>query len=50
MATTNYLHHALGLLRYEHLSTEFRGGTVYYHVIRKRTSEDVLVVVLGGIS
>jgi transposase len=36
MATTSYLYHALGLLRYEHLSTEFRGGTVYYHVIRKK--------------
>jgi transposase len=36
MATTSYLYHALGLVRYQHLSTEYRGGAIYYHVNRKR--------------
>lgn len=36
MATTSYLYHALGLVRYQHLRTEYRGGAIYYHVKRKR--------------
>jgi len=36
MATTSYLYHALGLVRYQHLRTEYRRGAIYYHVIRKR--------------
>lgn len=36
MATTSYLYHALGLVRYQHVKTEYRGGATYYHVIRKR--------------
>jgi transposase len=36
MATTSYLYHALGLVRYQHLRTEYQGGAIYYHVIRKR--------------
>jgi len=36
MATTSYLYHALGLVRYQHLRTEFRGGAIYYHVSQKR--------------
>jgi len=36
MATTSYLYHALGLVRYQHLSTQYRGGAIYYHVSRKR--------------
>jgi len=36
MATTSYLYHCLGLVRYQHVKTEYRGGATYYHVIRKR--------------
>jgi transposase len=36
MATTSYLYHALGLVRYQHMRTEYRGGAIYYHIIRKR--------------
>ena len=36
MATTSYLYHALGLVRYQHLRTEYRRGAIYYHVIKKK--------------
>lgn len=36
MATTSFLYHALGLIHHRHLRTEFRGGAVYYHVVRKK--------------
>ena len=36
MATTRYLYHALGLGRYQHLTTQYRGGDIYYHVSRNR--------------
>ena len=36
MATTSYLYHTLGLLRYLHLSTKYQQGAVYHHVSKKR--------------
>ena len=36
MATTSYLYHAMGLTRYHHLKTEYRGGAIYHHVIKKK--------------
>jgi len=36
MATTSYIYHALGLLRYCHLRTEYVGGAIYHHVVRKK--------------
>lgn len=36
MATTSYIYHAFGLTRYHHLRTEFRGGAIYYHVMKKK--------------
>jgi transposase len=36
MATTSYLYHSLGLMRYQHLRTEYHGGAISYHVMRKR--------------
>ncbi len=36
MATTSYIYHALGLVRYNHLSTQYHQGAVYYHVTKKR--------------
>ena len=36
MATTSYLYHALGLLRYCHLRTEYVGGAIDHHVMRKK--------------
>lgn len=36
MATTSYLYHAFGLTRYHHLKTEFRGGAIYLHVMKKK--------------
>ncbi len=36
MATTSYIYHTLGLVRYNHLSTKYHQGAVYYHVTKKR--------------
>ncbi len=36
MATTSYLYHTLGLMRYQHLSTKYHQGAVYYHVTKKQ--------------
>ena len=36
MATTSYLYHAMGLVGYQHLKTEFLGGDVYFHVTKKQ--------------
>ena len=35
MATTSYLYHTLGLIRYHHLRTKYEQGAVYYHVTKK---------------
>jgi transposase len=36
MATTSYLYHTLGLMRYHHLNTKYNHGAVYHHVTKKR--------------
>ena len=36
MATTSYIYHTLGLVRYNHLNTKYHQGAVYYHVTKKR--------------
>lgn len=35
MATTSFIYHALGLVGYDHLKTEYKNGAVYHHVKRK---------------